>query len=475
MLAWHYFYFISMVVVIAAILYPIVVLKRWVTFAVIFPAFFLIYSFLGPLPIIFGRQFEAYSRSFLVWNEMYQFTDDTPFISAHCLLLLFLLFWYVGFHLGGGFRCHATASLPPQREATEAGYLQRGWIVLAQFALLAATTYCVIGPLRNAWADGLSFYAAKGTRDPHYAFAGSYVKGLITLWEMSTLVWLGCYLCSTRGNLLSRVRTAEGATILGCLAYLTFLCAAIGERSQLLVTIIGAPIVYHLLGNPIKLNYKLIMGVFSAMIFMAVIKRTRGMDLADSSGLAGVNVFYVLVSTLMSVESFAPYAAVPVLLDVGAEPVYGTSILYLAVSLIPRFLAPWRPTSNFSYEHYAQFLVYREDGRGYCMHHVADWYLNFGVFGIVLGGLVVGWLLAQLEHRALSRRSQINLFWIVVFAAVCGYMPTLLRVGIEGYRSVVYEIIALPFVLLVLFRGRQAVPEKVEHPNHTSNNLGCVH
>lgn len=129
----------------------------------------------------------------------------------------------------------------------------------------------------------------------------------------------------------------------------------------------------------------------------------------------------------------------------------GSSLASLAASFVPRLL--WTDRPEEIYDHYSTF-VGATHGQGYTVHHATGWYLNFGVPGIVLGGIVMGGIWA-LCFRASARIRTGQSRWYRIWAAVipCMFvanMPMLIRTGFEGYKAVLFEAFILPTVTLGL-------------------------
>jgi hypothetical protein len=147
---------------------------------------------------------------------------------------------------------------------------------------------------------------------------------------------------------------------------------------------------------------------------------------------------------------------------------YGTSLISLAASVVPRVFWPVRPLDVYPY--YAE-SVQAAGGQGYSLHHAAGWYLNFGVAGVMLGGVVWGWLWASLFNRFhQARPNQVAMRFFTVLAPwvfVAG-IPGLIRTGIEGYKGLAVDSFLVPTVslalshMLVASLNRVALPAR--HP-----------
>jgi hypothetical protein len=135
----------------------------------------------------------------------------------------------------------------------------------------------------------------------------------------------------------------------------------------------------------------------------------------------------------------------------GVPLMYGVSIAVLLLSIIPRTVWPGRPAG--AYEYYAAH-VGAVEGQGYTLHHATGWYLNFGAFGVVFGGALLGWIAAKL-FNALSAPSAhrshfYRVFIAIGFASFTAKLPLMIRDGIEGYKSLAVEAFLIPALVIAL-------------------------
>src|SRR5262249_12059446 len=121
------------------------------------------------------------------------------------------------------------------------------------------------------------------------------------------------------------------------------------------------------------------------------------------------------------------------------------------------------------YEYYAR-SVSATPGQGYTIHHAAGWYLNFGVAGIFLGAVLMGFVWGKCYQGYRNSLRGNNLGWPRVLGILAPWMfvaeiPTMMRAGPETYKSLLIEAILIPTVVLSLAvrRGyvRTAKPARV--------------
>lgn len=154
---------------------------------------------------------------------------------------------------------------------------------------------------------------------------------------------------------------------------------------------------------------------------------------------------------LFSNEMFVPHFSMYGVLSHDVPPTYGSSFSSLGASIVPRFLWPDRPPGI--YEYYIA-NVNAKPGRGYTIHHATAWYLNFGIPGILLASLLIGWIWSFFYNKLFNINKTKNKFlqilFIIGFAAFCAQIPTMIRNGPEGYKALIFESLLLPTLVLYL-------------------------
>ena len=223
-----------------------------------------------------------------------------------------------------------------------------------------------------------------------------------------------------------------------------------GDRSQVLIFIIAAFIVYWMQLKRKPSLFILTLAAFSLLLFNYIVKvyRSIGYNKIFENGIIkdGQGLMNIISAPFVSVESFAAYASMPYIIINELLHTYGASLYHFILAFIPRFLAPFRVNGSYSYNYYAEHVGVLGDGRGYTFHHVADWYLNFHLFGIVFGGLLIGLFFGFIEKKAYKQKT---ILWIICFALLVGFVPSMLRTSIDGMRAIFYELWLIPFCLFV--------------------------
>lgn len=228
-----------------------------------------------------------------------------------------------------------------------------------------------------------------------------------------------------------------------------------GNKSEIFFGLISA-VVFHLL-NARTPGWRrlLVLGVL-AFAGVALIDYIRSLALAELvSRLDPGRAFSALTGILTSNEAFAAHFSLYGVMHHHVPWTWGTSVLSLALSAVPRVFWAGRPDTI--YAHYAASLGL-EPGQGYTIHHATGWYLNFGPLGVLLGGGVLGSLWGWL-YRKTQARGALPAGWraacaALAFAFFTGGLPQLIREGLEGYKTVLMYQILAPALLVWFSRTR---------------------
>lgn len=164
------------------------------------------------------------------------------------------------------------------------------------------------------------------------------------------------------------------------------------------------------------------------------------------------------LSFVFSNEIFCSHMSLYGLIKKDPAYTWGSSLLSLSASVVPRALWPDRPPPV--YEEYARIFKLPK-GQGLTIHHAAAWYLNFGYTGIIAGGVLLGFLLS-LSYRMLFRITTatnlvLKILFLMAFIGFVSQVPSLIRSGPEAYKIVVFEGILIP--LLWIFFSHKFAPK----------------
>ncbi len=238
------------------------------------------------------------------------------------------------------------------------------------------------------------------------------------------------------------------------LAGLLYINFRLGQRREVASALIAAGLLY--LVNVRKVNWALIAGGTALLVIvMGLISMTRGGPLS-TRGTANT----IAAAVLENVVSNEPFAAHLSLYGSIARKVpvtYGSSLVYLAASLVPGVKRP-----PDIYEYYAD-RVKAVEGQGFTVHHATGWYLNFGVPGIIVGGgligLIWGALYSGFQIRNSVRSHAGRVFFIFVPWLFTAALPSLCRTGPEGYKGILFEVALIPTAVAFLATMRPVMSD----------------
>ncbi|HRG58389.1 MAG TPA: hypothetical protein PK323_05485 [Bacteroidia bacterium] len=128
----------------------------------------------------------------------------------------------------------------------------------------------------------------------------------------------------------------------------------------------------------------------------------------------------------------------------------GAGILSLFSSLVPKIFS--LPRSIDSYNYYA-IMTHVKPGQGYTINHIAAWYLNFGTIGIALGAFLLAaffniWNLIKIKTTYVNQ--ELRYIFKLTPLLVIAFIPNIIRTGPEGYKSLLFEGIIIPSIMILL-------------------------
>lgn len=228
-----------------------------------------------------------------------------------------------------------------------------------------------------------------------------------------------------------------------------------GNKHELFTGLVTGTILYFVIAPKPRF---IRLGAGFVVIFLGIIAidYTRSLSLTELA--QGVNLAEAgdsFGSILSSNESFSAHFSLYGVLHYSVPLTWGTSLVSLLASGVPRLFWATRPESV--YHHYVTSVGAAGD-QGYTIHHATGWYLNFGVVGIVFGAVFLGGLWAGLYRRTRRNLTANSLLWAafpaVGFAFFTGGIPGLVRGGIEAYKAVILYSFLAPMLVLWLAKIR---------------------
>lgn len=238
-------------------------------------------------------------------------------------------------------------------------------------------------------------------------------------------------------------------------------CVVLGNKNELALALFSGTLFYLANSTRPRIGRFVTCG-FALLTCIAFVDHARRFPIDEIASNASVaELAESLTKLANSNEAFAAHMSLYGILSYEVPLTYGSSIYSFGVSLIPSILWPDRPFDI--YWHYAN-EVKATEGQGYCIHHAAGWYLNFGTLGVVLGACLLGWLWASLYNNVVRGAKAMDatawrIFSVVGFFTFTADLPTLIRTGPEGYKGVLVESLILPVAILTFSRLRQ--PKRV--------------
>jgi hypothetical protein len=154
-------------------------------------------------------------------------------------------------------------------------------------------------------------------------------------------------------------------------------------------------------------------------------------------------------SIIFSNELFYAHFSMYGILKKDVPITYGSSFVYLGTSLIPRAFGVQRPADISDYYYQSVNAI---PGQKYTINHVAAWYLNFGIIGIVLGACILAGLFLLAYYFSNFKLNNNNKYLILLKHLMpfllCAQMVTFITAGPEAYKSLIIEGMIIPIFFL---------------------------
>jgi len=228
-------------------------------------------------------------------------------------------------------------------------------------------------------------------------------------------------------------------------------CMALGNKNELLFSLLTGALFYTFNSPRPRIVLPTVLGLI-ALSAIAYIDFLRGIGLDNVWNELSFGEFAnALIRISSSNESYGAHFSLYGCIEYEVPLTYGSSIVSFVCSIIPRYFWPDRPEEIYRHYHNHVGAV---DGQGYSIHHASGWYLNFGVAGIIIGALLLGWIWARLYNNLyrvhLCRHQMTKVFYSLGFFTFCAGMPNLVRAGPQAYKGMVIDAFIIP-VIAILF------------------------
>jgi oligosaccharide repeat unit polymerase len=314
--------------------------------------------------------------------------------------------------------------------------------------------------------DTFTAAASQGLMAYHFVYEDSSISRFFTLHQIfdricvfTTTIGLAIsFSGSTAKYIVGRGSRTHRALYLVVLAGIFAMNLMLGFRN-ILVSSFLTSIFFYLVNARRVRKFALVAGCVIIILAVGLVGLTRGVAVSDTVLELGVAKAAVsaLVTYAMSNEPFAAHMSMYGSLHKGIELTYGSSVVALITSIIPRILWLNRPEEISLYYAYEVGGI---EGQGYTIHHAAGWYLNFGTAGVVFGAVLFGWLWGilwkQFQEAGGTRSYWRRLFRAIAFWSFTAGIPAIVRTGPEGYKAIFLETLLIP-TLILGFSGSRLV------------------
>jgi hypothetical protein len=313
------------------------------------------------------------------------------------------------------------------------------WIVKDSIELAAALNVSAYAALRSADADVPLLFTV------HQIFN--------TVALVPTAVGFAVLCSGKRPRFLSgpfsNWTVVSYVAVLGAMAAF---CLVLGMKNQLFVAGLAGLLFYVANAERAK-KFLLVGAIFVGFTGLSVMESLRGVPLPDlanaARGVDAVDLLRSLRFLASSDEAFGAHLSMYGVLSQNVPLTFGSSFVSLGTSLIPRIFWPGRPPDIYAY--YAE-RVGAQPGQGYSIHHATGWYLNFGTLGVIIGGIVFGYIWAKCFNRRASAKPDDG-DWAYCFKVtgptmVAAFIPSLIRAGPEAYKGLLLDAFLIPTAVL---------------------------
>lgn len=286
------------------------------------------------------------------------------------------------------------------------------------------------------WGNGLGVIFKNVFVFRYFIFEtpGLYHTRNLLMWLLWSAFWL---------ILLSKIVTGtpiDRATKFRLFAYFIFLeviSIGLGQRFLIIMPVVYLIIVFNLTRRKIGILRVLGLGAFAgAVSYCYAIYRNLSWTGATLDGLyqellsTDTNVFSMIAEGIISSVNRFEYLPT-VIAEFNQDPMFGKTLLHLFLIPFPMSLFPERPIYIETF--LTREILYRGNESvdfGIAWGAMAEWYINFHVFGIVVAGFLIGLLLRAIHNFIESNKSN----------------PSVLLIYINGYVN----FVTIPFSLIAI-------------------------
>jgi hypothetical protein len=325
-------------------------------------------------------------------------------------------------------------------------------LILFSILSFLLSLFFIYPQLAGAYKSGVSFYLYM-SKYPGSTYTLSQIfRTASVIAVVSGLVLL---LCSSTSKYFSMARLRFAGIYYTIMIIIVMLyVSALGNRHDLIYSGIFALILYSI-NTEKKLfkHYALIMLVTALPVFLAEL--TRAIPLFSAVEDTYVTKFHfkdldflgTIISLTLSNEMFAGHMSLYGAMHSHLALTHGSSFENLLSSLVPRVILPERPMDVYQY--YISIAL-NPGTQGFTINHAAGWYLNFGLAGVIAGGVILGTLIALATNYFYmpdKRKKFFRLAQILIVPGLIAFIPLIIRTGPEGYKALLFEGILIPIMI----------------------------
>ncbi len=254
----------------------------------------------------------------------------------------------------------------------------------------------------------------------------------------------------------------QTSVIYGIMIFLNILVVSlffiiIGNKHDLMFAGIFCFLFYF--SNNVKVEWKKIALIVGIIIFPLMLTDfVRGLPILNYSNMPHEEMeIYTnrkvptYMNVLLNNEMFYGHFSMYGTLSKHVAINHGKSVLNLAESFIPKMIMPNRDEDVYTYYVNA---VKAEPGQGYTIHHATGWYINFGILGLFIGGVFLGFIWSFIFRMNVRLYRIRNKFLLIAFSLApslfIAFIPTLIRNGFEAYKPLIVEALLMPAIVVLL-------------------------
>lgn len=332
--------------------------------------------------------------------------------------------------------------------STQAGAVSALSLAVVALVAMGGSGAALWGEITSALDQGV----------PVYLFTRADPGPLFTLHQLLNRVGLAALACAwpllalDRGPATWRI-TAVALLLPSTGAWLAYL-GMLGNRNEIIVAVLAGLYLHISLGGQLRLS-RLVLVAGAAFLALRTIETLRAVPVAQMVGVFLDALldpqFWNPGAVAGGSESLAAHLSLYGVLSADLPWTWGSSLVYLAQSLVPGWPAASRVAD--SYAVYASG-VGAPDGQGFNIHFAAGAYLNLGIAGVVIAAAALALLVRSLRSWSQSLADRPGDWRLLPAmtgnAFLCALLPIAMRGGPEGLKALLFEGYLIPFLVATL-------------------------